>query len=151
MKKAKTAVSIIWFSFVSLLSPFWIGCIYMYITGHGKGYGYDMGADADIAVFLGVILLLLWLLAILPVTVSLCKKCCSRKKTFLLLPLLAFAGFFAIGVFIMGWNEFIKLFGYGYVRRFPLKTEMSREAILRLPRRYSFPVFCLVSFLCAEA
>ena len=134
MKKAKTAVSIIWFSFVSLLSPFWIGCIYMNITGHGKGYGYDMGADADIAVFLGVILLLLWLLAILPVTVSLCKKCCNRKKTFLLLPLLAFAGFLAIGVFIMGWNEFIKLFGYDYVRRFPLKTEMSREAILRLPR-----------------
>lgn len=90
MKKVKLVISIIWFLFVSLSSPLWIGCIYMNITGHGKGYAYDMGSEADIAVFFGVLLLLLWL------------------------PLLAFAGFFAVGICILGWNEFIRLFGYGY-------------------------------------
>lgn len=114
MKKVKLVISIIWFLFVSLSSPLWIGCIYMNITGHGKGYAYDMGSEADIAVFFGVLLLLLWLLAILPVTISLCKKIYYKKKSFVWLPLLTFVGFFAVGICILGWNEFIRLFGYGY-------------------------------------
>lgn len=114
MKKVKTIISIIWFWFVSLFSPIWIGCIYMNITGHSKGYAYDMGAEADIGVFLGVILLFLWLLAFLPVTISLCKKSSRIKKSFVWLPILAFAGLFAAGICILGWNEFIKFFGYGY-------------------------------------
>lgn len=52
----------------------------MNITGHGKGYAYDMGSETDIAVFFGVVELLLWLLAILPVTVSLCKKMLPQKE-----------------------------------------------------------------------
>lgn len=114
MKKIQEAFSLIWFLFVSLASPLWIGGIYMNITGHGKGYAYDMGSEADIAVFSGVVLLLLWLLAILPVTISLCKKCRYKKKSLTWLPLLAFVALFAGGVCILGWNEFIKLFGYGY-------------------------------------
>ena len=86
----------------------------MNITGHGKGYAYDMGSEADIAVLFGVVLLLLWLLAVLPVTVSLCKKGHSRQRSFVWLPPLAFVGFFAVGISILGWCEFIKLFGYGY-------------------------------------
>ncbi len=114
VKKVKTILSILWFLFISLSSPLWIGCIYMNITGHGKGYAYDMGSEADIAVLMGVVLLLLWLAAILPVTISLCKTCYYKKKTFVWLPFLFFAGFFVVGVCILGWNEFIKLFGYGY-------------------------------------
>ena len=114
MKILKTISSIIWFLLISLSSPLWIGCIYMNITGHGKGYGYDMGSEADIAVLLGVVLLVMWLLAILPVTISLCKKGYCKKKSFVCLRLLAFAVLFAAGIFILGWNDFIKLFGYGY-------------------------------------
>lgn len=114
MKKVKTVISIIWFLLVSLSSPLWIGCIYMNITGHGKGYAYDMGSEADIAVFFGIVLLLLWLSAILPVTISLCKKCCHKKKSLAWMPFLGFAGLFAVGICILGWNEFIRLFGYGY-------------------------------------
>lgn len=112
MKKIKTAISIIWFLLISLSSPLWIGCIYMNITGHGKGYAYDMGSEADIAVFSGMILLLLWLLAILPAAVSLCKKCRRRRKSLVWLPFLVFAGFFVMGICMLGWNEFLKLFGY---------------------------------------
>lgn len=114
MEKVKTIILTIWFIFVSLFSPLWMGGIYMNITGHGKGYAYDMGSEADIAVFFGVALLLIWLLAILPVTISLCKKCYHKKKSLTWLPFLAFAGLFAVGICILRWNEFIKLFGYGY-------------------------------------
>ena len=114
MKTIKTVISIIWFFFISISSPLWVGCIYMDITGHSKGYAYDMGSEADIAVFFGIILLLLWLLAVVPVTVSLCKKCYCKKKSLIWIPLLAFAGLFVVGICIIGWNEFIKLFGYGY-------------------------------------
>ena len=114
MRKVKTALSILWFLFMSISSPLWVGCIYMNITGHGKGYMYDMGSEADIAVFLGLIGLLLWLLAILPVTFSLCKECFYKKKTFVWLPLLAFAALFGLGICILGWHEFIKMFGFGY-------------------------------------
>lgn len=114
MKNVKAAVSVIWFLLVSLSSPLWIGMIYMNLTGHGKGYAYDMGSEADIAVLSGVILLFLWLAAFLPVTVSLCKKWYRRKKIFVCLPLLAFAGCFGAGICMIGWNEFMKLFGCGY-------------------------------------
>ena len=86
----------------------------MDITGHGKGYAYDMGSEADIAVFFGVVSLMLWLLAILPVTILLCKKCFRKNKSLVWLPLLVFAGMFAVGICILGWDGFIQLFGYGY-------------------------------------
>ena len=37
MKKVKLVVSVLWFLFVSISSPLWIGCIYLDMTGHGKG------------------------------------------------------------------------------------------------------------------
>ena len=114
MKKVKIVISVVWFLLISLFSPLWIGCIYMNITGHGKGYAYDMGSEADIAMLFGMVLLLLWLLAILPVTISLCKKSYYKKKILVCLPFLVFVGFFAVGIWILGWNEFVKLFGYGY-------------------------------------
>ena len=114
MKKFKTTILTLWFVFVSLVTPLWIGSIYMNITGHSKGYAYDMGSESDIALFFGVLELLLWLFAILPVAFSLCKKCRHKKKLLVCLPVLAFIGLFILGICILGWNEFIKLFGYGY-------------------------------------
>lgn len=114
MKKFKTIILTLWFVCVSFFSPLWIGSIYMNITGHGKRYAYDMGSESDIAVFFGVLELLLWLFAILPVTFSLCKNYRHKKKLLVCLPVLAFIGLFILGICILGWNEFIKLFGYGY-------------------------------------
>lgn len=111
MKKVKTILSVMWFVFISMISPIWIGLIYMNITGHGKGYGYDMGSEADIAVFIGFIELVLWIISFIPVLVSLCKRGYQYKKSFVYIPLLAFLLLFALGIFIVGWNEFIQLFG----------------------------------------
>ncbi|MCI9077930.1 MAG: hypothetical protein HFH68_03250 [Lachnospiraceae bacterium] len=112
MERIKFFISIIWFVCISIISPVWTGCIYMYITGHSKGYAYDLGSETDISIFLGIVFLILWLLAILPVTVSLCKKCYKKRKSLVLMPLLIFMVLFAAGVNIVSWKEFIKFFGY---------------------------------------
>lgn len=80
MKRIKIIFSVFWFAFVSVISPAWMGLIYMNITGHGKGYAYDMGSEADIAVFFGIVELILWLIAFVPVMISLCKKDMSIKS-----------------------------------------------------------------------
>ncbi len=79
IKKIINFISVLWFLFVSIISPVWTGCIYMYITGHGKGYAYDLGTETDISVLMGIVMLMLWLLAILPVTALLCKKCHKKN------------------------------------------------------------------------
>lgn len=112
MKKVKNFILILWFLFISIISPLWTGIIYMNITGHGKGYAYDMGSEADIAVFLGIVFLIFWLLAILPVTAVLCKKCYKKRKISVFMPLLAFIILFTAGIYILDWKEFIGLFGY---------------------------------------
>lgn len=83
----------------------------MNLTGHGKGYGYDMGAEADIAVAFGFLLLILWIIAVLPAFIGLGKWFYRRKKILVLIPAVGFAVFSAIGVFMLGWGEFITLFG----------------------------------------
>jgi hypothetical protein len=114
MKKIALILTAIWLSFISLISPVWIGGIYMNITGHGKGYAYDMGAETDIAVFFGFILLLLWIIAVFPALIWLCKKFYQRKRSFILIPIIGCVAIFFIGILLIGWNEFIKLFGYPF-------------------------------------
>lgn len=112
MKKTKLLLLSIWITIISLISPIWIGGIYMNITGHGKGYGYDMGSESDIAVFFGNLLLIIWIVALITPLILLCKTLRQRRKTFILIPIIGFAVFFCIGVFALGLGEFIKLFGY---------------------------------------
>lgn len=114
MKHLKLALILTWFSLASVISPVWIGFVYMNITGHGKGYGYDMGSEADIAAFGGVISLLLWAAAVLPAMLWLCRQSSAHKKGYGYIPLVGFAALFCVGILIIGWGEFIKLFGFGY-------------------------------------
>ena len=66
LKAPARAAAFLWLAFISLISPVWTGLIYMDLTGHGKGYGYDLGAEADISAFFGIVLLLVWLAVLLP-------------------------------------------------------------------------------------
>lgn len=115
MKKdhIKIALCTIWQSLMALISPIWIGIMVMNITGHSKGYGYDMQDEADISVFMGVIILLLWLAAILPGMIYLCKYCYRRKKPLSIIPIACFIVLFIIGVLLIGPAEFIKMFPPG--------------------------------------
>ncbi len=114
MKKRKAALLSVWCALMSLASPFIVGCIYMDITGHGKGWGYDMGSEADIAVAGGVFLLIFYLLTFVPAFLSLCISCYKRKKILVFVPAASFLFLFAAGIWLLGWQEFLKLFGYGY-------------------------------------
>jgi len=48
-----------------------------------------------------------------------------KKQSLVWLPFLAFAVFFAVGICILGWKEFIEMFGYDYLSHI--------SAILSLP------------------
>ena len=87
LKKIKFALAVIWFSFVSFISPTWIGDMYMHITGNGKGYGYNMGAEADVSVMIGIFMLIIWIVSMLPVIIWLCKKCYDFKKVLAVIPI----------------------------------------------------------------
>lgn len=115
MKKEQIKITLcaVWQSLVALISPIWIGIMVMFITGHGKGYGYDLQDEADISVFMGVIVLLLWLAAILPGMIYLCKYFYRRKKPLAIVPIADFIILFIIGVLLIGPAEFIKMFPPG--------------------------------------
>lgn len=110
MKKIGKIIAAIWFVMISISAPAWFGLIYMNITGHGKGYGYDMGSEADIAVFFGVVELLFWLAAFLPVFIWFCKKCFHIKKFMVILPVLSFLLLFCVGVICIGKDAFFSNF-----------------------------------------
>ena len=116
MKKqtAARAAAFLWLSFTGLVSPAWTGLIYMDVTGHGKGYGYDLGSEADISVFFGVLLLAVWLGAVLPVMLRQCKNCRAKAKRLTPLPPAVFLLFYLLGIALMGWGEFLELFGLEY-------------------------------------
>lgn len=111
MRKIKLGAASFWIILMGFISPIWIGATYMDITGHGKGYGYDMGSEADIAVFFGFIMLMIWLIAVIPVITWLCHKCYIFNKVFVLFPVIIFILCFITGVFIIGIDEFLTLFG----------------------------------------
>lgn len=111
MKKIKLGAAFLWTILMGFISPIWIGSTYMDITGHGKGYGYDMGSEADIAVFFGLIMLMIWLVAVIPVIIWLCYKCYTFNKKFVLIPVIAFILCFIASVFVIGMDEFLYLFG----------------------------------------
>jgi hypothetical protein len=98
--------------FTGLFSPFWIGGTYMLLTGHGKGYSYDMGSEAGISIIMGVIMLILWLTAVIPMIIWSCRKWSRQKQFYLSIPIVVFLLCFQIGIFVMGIDDFLKQFGY---------------------------------------
>lgn len=74
-----------------------------------------MGSEAYIAVASGILLLLLWLIALFPTFIWLCKRFFEYRKAFVLIPIIGFTALFSISILKMGWGEFIKLFGFGYI------------------------------------
>lgn len=113
MKKPLYIIISIWLLFVSLISPICTGLIYMNLTGHGKGYGYNMGSEADIAVFFGVIELILWIYAVFPALMFLCIKFYRKKKSMFFIPIAVFLMSYLFSASMFGWDNFLKLFGVG--------------------------------------
>ena len=111
MKKIKLSFALIWHCFMASVSPIIIGFIYMFITCHGKGYGYDLRGEADIYIMIGLVALFFWLAATIPVAVWLSRTFYRIKKMLFWVPILSFFLFFIIGVILIGWQNFISMFG----------------------------------------
>ncbi|QNK40506.1 hypothetical protein [Caproicibacter fermentans] len=110
-KKTKIAIALIWQGFIALISPIWIGFIYMFITGHGKGYSYDLRSETDISIMIGAIALIFLLVATLPVSIWLGNTFYHKEKWMWVIPILLFVVLFAIAVMLIGFNNFLSMFG----------------------------------------
>lgn len=113
MKNITLTMATLYQGIIGFLSPYWIGFIYLFITGHSKGYAYDLGSDKDISIMLGFVLLILWILALFPISIWLGKTLYHLHKRLLIIPILLFAIFFGIGLKILGVDEFLGSFGIG--------------------------------------
>lgn len=111
MKRIKIIIATLWLVVIALISPIWIGIMYMDITGHGKGYDYNLGSEIDISIMLGIFELVVWLVATIPVTIWLCRKFYAIRKALFVVPLVLFILLFGSGVLFIGWNDFISAFG----------------------------------------
>lgn len=52
-----------------------------------------------------------WIAAVCPVLVSLCRKLYLKDKRLCLLPVLGFVIIGAVVILMIGWNEYLKCFG----------------------------------------
>lgn len=114
MKKIKFGAASFWTILMGFISPIWLGSTYMDIIGYGKGYSYDMGSEADIAVFFGFIMLMIWLVAVIPVIIWLCYKCYTFNRKIVLMPVVVFILCFIVGILVIGMDEFLKIFDYPF-------------------------------------
>lgn len=101
MDRAKAILFYIWFSFVSISTPFWIGGIYLWITGHAKGFGYDLGDDTGFSIFGGFVLLTIWLARVVPTLYYACRRRKKMGKRYIFLPFIWFAGLFVLGAILL--------------------------------------------------
>lgn len=90
MKKIKFSISFLWITIIGVISPYWLGATYLSMIGQGKGYAYDMGAEAGVSIFLGVVMLLVWILTITPVMIWLCRRLFTINKVYAILPIAVF-------------------------------------------------------------
>ncbi len=110
MKKVKLAVALIWHSIISFLSPICIGWIYMDITGNGKGYGYNLGAEKDIWIVSGIFELFLYIALLVPVMIWLTNYFKAINKWLIVIPYVIFAILFSACVALLGFEEFLSFF-----------------------------------------
>ena len=85
----------------------------MLLTGNGKGYGYDLRGEADISVCLGIVGVFLWGLAVIPLFIWLIRALRKLDKKWSRLPFLFFGGLCLIGILLLGWDNFLKLYRIG--------------------------------------
>lgn len=95
-------LSCIWECIMSITAPVCIGFIFMNITGHGKGYDYDLRAEKDINIFLGVVMLAIWLGLLVPNSIFLFQRLKSFGWRYVLIGFMVLVIFFIAGILVTG-------------------------------------------------
>lgn len=103
-------INFVWAGVVAYTFPVCFGLIYLFLTGHSKGYDYDLGAEKDISVMLGFVGLLIWLALALPSNIYVFRRTLSKGKAYLLIPALLYAALAVAGMAVVfgGWAEYSK-------------------------------------------
>jgi len=84
--------------------------IYVYsITGNGKGYSYNLGSEVYISIVSGVILLVLWSIAIIPIIWT-SIKLRRINKNLLFIPVGVFLLFSILTISLLGISEVLSWF-----------------------------------------
>ena len=86
----------VWYLAVGFISPHWLGFAILCILGCPKGYGYSVEYELGFYIFLGILMLIIWLICFMPAAIYLhyiLKKRTSHAKLILL------AAFIAMSLF----------------------------------------------------
>ena len=113
MKRCGIVIVCLWEGLMGLATPFYAGAVFMLLTGNGKGYGYDLRGETDISVCLGIVGVFLWGLAVIPLVIWLIRELRKLDKKWSRLPFFFFGGLCLIGIFLLGWDHFLALYGIG--------------------------------------
>ncbi len=111
-EKILFAINALWSAIIAFSFPACLGIIYATITGHSKGYDYDLGAEKDVAVLFGVVMLIIWLILAIPSNVYILNRLVKKNKWLLFVYLIIFLILSGGCILILGgWSEYIKAFG----------------------------------------
>ena len=104
-------LNFLWACVIAFSFPVYLGVIYLWITGHAKGYGYDLGSEADVSVMMGCFMLLIWLILAIPSNIYVFKKVKAKGTFYVIILVVIFLLLAALGIHLLGgWNEFEKAF-----------------------------------------
>lgn len=109
IKTITIIIAFIWHCLMALLTPIWMGILYMFFTGHGKGYDYDLQSEADIYILLALIGVIIWMISTIPVFVKLMKHFRKINKNYWWLPIGIFLFLGMITILLMGWDNYFMM------------------------------------------
>ncbi len=95
-------LNFIWTGISAFTLPICFGIIYLDLSGHSKGYGYDLGAEKDVSVLVGCVLLIIWLLLVLPSAIYVFRRTMRRGRRYLAAVLLFYTALAAACIALTG-------------------------------------------------
>lgn len=90
----------LWCAVIGFISPVWLATTYACLTGSIKGVGVDLGSEKDIIVFFGIVFLLIWISAMVPIICWTVKSCKMKQKA---LPYIYWSVFLLAGALQLIW------------------------------------------------
>lgn len=106
-------LGLVWNCFTAFSFPICLALIFTSVTGNSKGYDYDLGAEREVSVLVGLVMLIIWLFLAVPSGVYVFRKT-AEKSSYLLIPLMSVYLLLAvICVFMVAgsFSEYLRAFG----------------------------------------
>lgn len=102
MKRLVNIIWGAWCAFASFISPVWLTMIYLNITG--LIYQYDHSMDEGTAIFIGLFLLILWLLIVVLPIIGFMRYVYQINKKNLLFCIISMIVLVTVCIAVCGWD-----------------------------------------------